>query len=195
MDGIILASGNSLRFGENKLKYSLQGKPLYRHVAQLLYEQYERGEIKNLLFVTQYSEIIREAAEYYPAMIPVLNRNSDFGISQSIRVGLAVLANINPQSAACMFSVADQPFLRERSIQEAIRLFEHHEKKIVAFSHREKTGNPVIFPAMYYQELMNLSGDTGGKQVVRLHEQEVIHYEADLKELEDIDEKNSPFIR
>ena len=62
---IMLAAGNSRRFGSNKLLYGIDGMPMYRHillelkkVKAALEEQGHRCEIT---VVTQYEEIAQEA--------------------------------------------------------------------------------------------------------------------------------------
>lgn len=62
---IMLAAGNSRRFGSNKLLYTIEGEPMYRHilselmrVRKALKEQKHTCEIT---VVTQYEEIAAEA--------------------------------------------------------------------------------------------------------------------------------------
>ena len=50
--------------------------------------------------------------------------------------------------------------------------------------------NPVIFSKKYAEELLNLSGDVGGRQVMERHKEDVRFFEIeDEKELFDIDKK------
>ena len=44
---IMLAAGNSRRFGGNKLLYEVDGMPMYRHILDLLMEV--ENEVKNIL--------------------------------------------------------------------------------------------------------------------------------------------------
>lgn len=51
-----------------------------------------------------------------------------------------------------------------------------------------KTGNPCIFSRKYYQELMEITGDKGGKQIINRHPDDVVYLEIkDARELVDID--------
>ena len=53
----------------------------------------------------------------------------------------------------------------------------------------EQTGNPVLFSAVYREELLGLRGDTGGKAIVRRHPNEVCLCQvSDPRALEDMDE-------
>jgi molybdenum cofactor cytidylyltransferase len=62
-------------------------------------------------------------------------------------------------------------------------------------SYQGKLGNPVIFDKIYEQELLELTGDVGGKKVVRRHLEDVLLVEAkDSIELADIDTKQDCII-
>ncbi len=48
-------------------------------------------------------------------------------------------------------------------------------------------GNPCIFPARFFPELLELQGDHGGNTVIRRHEEELLLVEAPEAELTDVD--------
>ena len=62
---IMLAAGNSRRFGSNKLLYSIDGMPMYRHILLELKKVKEaleaQGHKCEITVVTQYEEIAQEA--------------------------------------------------------------------------------------------------------------------------------------
>ena len=62
---IMLAAGNSRRFGSNKLLYSVDGMPMYRHILLELKKVKEaleaQGHKCEITVVTQYEEIAQEA--------------------------------------------------------------------------------------------------------------------------------------
>ena len=111
---IMLAAGNSRRFGGNKLLYEVDGMPMYRHILDLLMEvenevknilkqnkegnpvedetviELNRGCLKNITcnitVVTQYETIAEMAIEN---QIQVLyNHHPEKGISSTIQIGL-----------------------------------------------------------------------------------------------------------
>ncbi|MFV0517388.1 MAG: NTP transferase domain-containing protein [Aminipila sp.] len=87
---IILAAGNSRRFGNNKLLADICGTPLYRCVLGSVEEARERlvkEDIDcNIITVTQYNKIAKEASKlgHYVA----INQRPELGISYSIRLGI-----------------------------------------------------------------------------------------------------------
>ena len=62
---IMLAAGNSRRFGSNKLLYTIEGEPMYRHILSELMKVREvlkeQGHSCEITVVTQYEEIAAEA--------------------------------------------------------------------------------------------------------------------------------------
>jgi molybdenum cofactor cytidylyltransferase len=69
-----------------------------------------------------------------------------------------------------------------------IEVYVNGNKNIVCASYGEKIGNPVIFSSKYYQNLINLKGDKGGKIIVNSNLEDTLCYEVkDFKELMDVD--------
>ena len=61
-------------------------------------------------------------------------------------------------------------------------------KGIACVEHDGKTGNPCVFSKKYYEELMKLSGDVGGKRVVVAHREDVAVMKVeDGREMVDVD--------
>ena len=190
---ILLAAGFSRRFGENKLLYPIKGKPMYLWTMERLKEIQEEGLADSLTVVSQYEEIIKEAARQ--GIFGVKNPRSERGISSSLQIGLKAAESHKCGEAEdyYMFFVADQPFLRKETVENFLADFEKSGKKIGCMSYGKVPGNPVIFHERFVPELMELRGDTGGKRVLKKHMEEVFFYETeDPGELEDWDTKKDP---
>ena len=187
MDAIVLAAGNSRRFGKNKLLHCLNGKCMYRHILELLSEQQAAKVLGQVIVVSQYEEIFQDVEEHFPEMVCVRNPAPERGISSSIRLGIERLLQLSEVSGSCFFTVADQPYFTERSLCEMIRISREYPNKIIAAANNGKPCNPVIFPAFYYQKLQGLTGDVGGKAILRQHMEDVALCELPPAELRDID--------
>lgn len=187
MDAILLAAGNSVRFGENKLLYRLNGKPMYQYVLGLLYQQKMERALDQVIVVSQYDEILENIRRKFPGVETVRNPFPDPGISGSIRLGLERLEQVSAKSEACLFAVADQPRFTMASLEKVERFWREHTCEIAAASHKGRMGNPVIFDAKYYKELKRLEGDTGGKRVIKNHMDVTGLCELPGYELEDLD--------
>ena len=96
----------------------------------------------------------------------------------------------NLDADACLFTVSDQPWLTLKTIENLTSLLENTGKGIACVSCEGKLGNPCIFTKKYYEELLLISGDRGGKSVIRMHREDtaVLKVE-DEKELTDMDIK------
>lgn len=178
VSAVLLASGLSRRYGSNKLLELVDGLPLYRRAfAALPAPLFHRAAV-----VSCYDEILLAAEE--AGYLPVLNPAPEEGQSLSLRLGLEAVA----EGAAVLFSVCDQPRLTRESVQALLSAYQAHPGSITALSHRGHRGNPVIFPALYFPELMALTGDTGGAPILRAHPEALRLVEAvSPEELEDMD--------
>lgn len=182
---ILLAAGNSRRFGSNKLLAVIEGKPMYIHIKETL----ECAAVQGThIIVSQYEEIL-EAMEMY-GYIAVRNAHPELGISESIRLGIERLqkTEIDIRKDAVCFFVCDQPYLRPETIGALLHGYGQSEKGIGCLAYAGEFWNPVVFHAKYFNELLALTGDVGGKRVVKRHLEDVYSYQVtDGKELEDID--------
>ena len=174
---VLLAAGNSSRFGSNKLMREFQGKTLIRRAMETVPAE----ELSDIAVVTQYAEIVDLAGDFgYPA---VVNTRPDLGQSHRIELGISALSHC----AALMFMVADQPRLRREAAAELVRFYREHPDSIVGLGHNGSRGNPCIFPARFYPELLAIEGDRGGNVVIRQHEEELLLYEVSPAQLIDVD--------
>lgn len=187
MDAVLLAAGNSVRFGANKLLYDLEGKKMYRHILEPLYRMKQTGRFGQIVVVSQYEEIFADIESSFPEIKTVSNPEPERGISGSIRLALEKLMEVSPDSEGCLFTVADQPCLTAESLEKLTRTWEKYPEGIVAACHGGWVGNPVVFHKKYYEELKALAGDVGGKKVLRMHEEDVRLCEIPRRELLDMD--------
>ena len=172
---VVLAAGNARRFGSNKLKAQVDGASLIRRALDAV----PSGLVT--VVVSQYPEILTLAGEY--GFEAVLNDQPGLGLSRSVRLGLEKLLDCD----GVLFLVADQPWLKRDSAEALAALWAQNPAKIAAMAHGGVRGNPCIFPARFYPELLELTGDRGGSAVIRRHEDALILLETDALELADVD--------
>lgn len=174
---VIMAAGNARRFGDNKLTAQLQGRSLIQRAMEAVpTESFDR-----VVVVTQYPEIMRLAEEFHFAAVH--NAHPELGISHTLQLGLTMLRDCG----GVLFSVADQPLLRRETVAKLTTLWQSQPEKIAALSSGGQRGNPCIFPARFFPELMALEGDRGGSAVIRRHEEDLILLETAEEELYDVD--------
>lgn len=174
---VIMAAGNGKRFGSNKLAAEFQGRSLFRHALESVPAQ----QLESVVVVTQYPEFISTIKEF--RFTYILNHSPDSGQSHTIHLGINALRNCD----GILFQVADQPLLRQETVSRLIALWQQQPHRIVALSHLGQRGNPCIFPARFFPELFDLTGDQGGSAVIRKHPEALTLLEVTKEELLDID--------
>lgn len=174
---VVMAAGNARRFGENKLAAELRGRSLILRALEAVPPE----KFAKVVVVTQYSEIMRLAKEFHFAALH--NDHPEYGISHTIELGLTELRSCG----GVMFLVSDQPLLRRESVAALADLWLAAPERIAALGCGGVRGNPCIFPAGLFPELMALTEDTGGNAVIRKHEALLTLLEVDGAELFDVD--------
>lgn len=172
---VVLAAGNARRFGSNKLNAQVEGVSLIRRALDAV-----PGGLATVV-VSQYPDILALAGEY--GFDALLNDRPELGLSRSVRLGLAHLADCD----GVLFLVSDQPRLKRDSVEALAALWAQNPEKIAAMAHNGVRGNPCLFPARLFPELLALTGDRGGSAVIRHHEDDLILLETDAPELADVD--------
>ena len=174
---VVMAAGNASRFGENKLAAELNGRSLISRALEAVpTECFHRVAV-----VSQYPEVLRLASGFHFAA--VRNLHPDYGISHTIALGLNVLRDCG----GVLFLVSDQPLLRRESVAALVAFWQSQPDKIAALAHHGVRGNPCLFPARFFPELLDLREDHGGNTVIRRHEEDLILLETAAEELTDID--------
>ncbi|MDO4326942.1 MAG: nucleotidyltransferase family protein [bacterium] len=183
---VYMASGFGRRYGANKLMEVYHGKPLYEHGLSMLRQVKrmlgEDGHSVRICTVTNQPDISYSG---YLVGVSYENPQAQEGIAASVRVGVKAAHCIGAQMA--VFFVADQPWLTADSVYCFLNDFIKSEKGIGRLTANGKPGNPVAFKKQYFDELREVSGDKGGRQVIRRHPDDLMEVEVEEKELWDID--------
>ena len=157
--GILLAAGQSTRFGRQKLLEPWHGEPLVRKTARCFID----GGLQPLVAVVSADPRLVDALAGLPLRI-VENTHPEKGISRSIAIGLRAL----PETAdAALIGVADQPYLTAEAIEALVKAFV--PGRIIVPKWGDHRGNPPVFDRGFFPELIALSGDQGGQRLIAAH--------------------------
>ena len=178
---ILEAAGDAKRFGSNKLLHPMEdGSPMIGKILSVIRTMDDSDCFYSKIMVTQYYEVAELASDF----AIVRNEHPEYGISHSMQLGIEAAGDPD----AYMFCVCDQPGIQISTIERLIRAYEESGAGIVSLSWKGKMCNPKIFSAKYKEELMSLSGDTGGRQIIKNHTDDLLLVEADNEsEVIDID--------
>ena len=181
---IILAAGSSSRFGQNKLLYPVGNIPMYEHTVKLI----QKLQLDCIILITKYPQIIQKIDRN---ILVVENNETNLGQSHSMQLGIRAALKQGRHFDGYLFTVCDQPYLTFKSLQKLCAAWQS-KGGICALSYRQKRGNPVIFAAKYLPELLQITGDTGGRAVIKNHADDLTLVEvANAAELTDIDTPDS----
>jgi molybdenum cofactor cytidylyltransferase len=156
LSAIILAAGYSRRFGSNKLLALYHGMPLLHHVIS----QCHASLVDELLVVYRDPQVL-DVVQKFPVR-PLYNGNAHEGMSASVKLGVS---NISTCASGCMIVMGDQPLFLTSDFNRLIHAFKKNPI-IVAASTDGKRSTPVIFPKKYFEELLNSTGDAGGRHII-----------------------------
>lgn len=176
---ILLAAGNSVRFGKNKLFALVDGKPMLERAI----ETAAKTKIP-FVVVTQAGKAADTAKDLGAEVI--INSRPEYGLSYSVHLGTEHFSDKN----ALIFMVCDQPYLKAETIQHLVSEFYMSPKRIACISSENRRGNPAMFDISFAPALMALEGDTGGREIIRANPDEVLLVNASSNELKDIDRKS-----
>ena len=160
--GIILAAGQSKRYGSPKQLLNWRGQPFVRAVAQMAIE----AGLSPVIVVTGSNADHVEYAVQGLSVKVVVNKKWESGQGSSIGQGIRSLP---PERGGAVFLLADQPQVNAPVLHA---LKEKHAEglyPIVAPMIMDRRGNPVLFDRVTFPDLLNLEGDVGGRAIFHKH--------------------------
>lgn len=176
---IIMASGQSKRYGSNKLLERILDKTLIEHVISLLDD--ELFDRKLVLTRTKEVKDICDCLN-----IPCILHNLEFR-NEAVALGIEQMAGMDQ----CMFIPCDQPLLTKESIKNILLKSITNKGKMIRLATNSQEGSPVLFDACYFEELKYLPEKKGGSFLIKKYpEHKLCVYTDNEMELKDMDTKS-----
>lgn len=172
--GVVLAAGGSTRLGQPKQLLDWRGEPFIRTVVNTALQ----ANLWPLVVVTgAYASDVESALDGFDLII-AHNERWHEGQASSIRAALKTLSSNGDESRAknpggVVFLLADQPQVTSTVLRA---LTEEHARTmapVIAPMVMDRRANPVLFDRVTFPDLMQLSGDVGGRGIFSRHR---IHY-------------------
>ena len=168
---IIPAAGMSTRQNFNKLLQLIEGSTVIeRTIQSYLNHDFDiiviTGFESDKLLAAIPSTVKNKLNIYH-------NPNFKSGYSTSIKLGV--------KSTKCEcdyfgFGLGDKPFIQNETIQLLVNILTMDRPKILIPTFDDIPGHPSFFSKDYYNEFMQISGDSGGKELVNTHHDDVMYF-------------------
>lgn len=161
---MLLAAGRSTRMApRNKLLLEIRGEPLVRRAARVALE----AGLDPLVAVTGHdADAVREALRGLPLQL-AHNPAYAEGIASSLRAGLRALG---PAAEAAAILLGDMPRVDVRHLRALIGAFDPARGASVCVpTWQGARGNPVLWGAGHFRELLALRGDRGARGLLEAH--------------------------
>jgi molybdenum cofactor cytidylyltransferase len=178
---IILAAGNSSRMGKgrHKLLLPLHDRPVLAHVLDAVLASQVRLVV--LVLGHQAEQVRAHIASYttHPDLHIIKNPHYLQGMSTSMRLGIQTLQfygytkSPGNEVDSALVLPGDQPLITAQDIDTLIATYRLSGKRIIAPIYEGKRGNPILFDASLFPELLEVTGDEGGRSVLERHRDEI----------------------
>ena len=172
--GIILAAGNSLRFGGDKrFEVMPEGKTLLEETIR-----------SAMTCIARILVVLRKDDEFGDRLNGFVNDrylrffcapDSDQGMGSSLANSISELENWQ----AALVILGDMPYIKQETYETLIAAYQTDSKAIIVPVYQGKTGHPVLFDRCYFPELEKISGDQGAKSIIEANPQHIINVEVD----------------
>lgn len=160
---VLLAAGSSSRMrGTDKLLRKIDGIPLLRHCVKAALA----SNIDHCIVVLKKGADDHMKALHGLPVKVVETSDAGLGMSASLRAGVLALENA---PKAILVGLADMPSLTHDHFNQVIAAHDATKDRFIICptNLNGKRGHPVLFDAKFAENLANLQGDTGAKEILR----------------------------
>jgi molybdenum cofactor cytidylyltransferase len=167
---IILAAGNSSRMGTPKQSLSFNGRTLLEVVTDAALQTLIQPVI---VILGAHADKLIHAESCKKGLLYLVNENWHEGMASSIAFGVRALLSKFPGVKDVIISVCDQPYIDSEVFKGLADKRLKSGMNIIAAKYGQTIGTPVLFNKKYFYQLVELKGDNGAKQIVKMHPEDV----------------------
>lgn len=178
---IVLAAGQSLRMGTQKLLLPLGGKPMVAVVVDELL----RSPVDEVIVVTGKSRDAVSKALAGRKVHLVVNSYHGSEMLESVRCGLTA---VSEDSEAVVVALGDQPAITGDVVGGLIQAYSSTGHSIVVPKYKGKRGHPLLLSIDHRDEILKRHEGRGMRGLLDAHPQDIFELEVNnAGVLEDID--------
>ena len=158
---VVLAAGLSKRYGfKNKILEKINGKTLIEIILDRLIQIDSNKNNIVVIGGNNYNSLKKTLNKYDVKLF--YNKNYKNGLGSSVSFILKKKISKN----GIMFIPGDMPLISIKDFKKLINTFFQKQNKIISPCYKEKIGNPLIIPKIYFNLLKNLKKDEGARKVL-----------------------------
>ncbi|MEY7850077.1 NTP transferase domain-containing protein [Natrarchaeobius sp. A-rgal3] len=155
--GVVLAAGLGTRFeGGNKLLATVEDEPVVVRGARSFPADVDRV----IAVVGHEADDVGEAVS---SVVDETIHNPEYERGQSTSVRAGANAARDRDADAVLFLPGDMPCVDPRTVRRIVEAHRESEADAVVPVYDDRRGNPVLFDADCFDDLVDLTGDTGGR--------------------------------
>lgn len=166
---MLLAAGGSSRMGQPKQLLPWGNLTLIEHQIQTIKKT---GSPVNVVLGSN-ANLVIPVIEKYGINI-FIHKNWKNGMGSSIALGVQQITTKFPGADGILIALLDQPLISVSHYKKMTDIFQPGKRQIViSQSDSGWRGVPVLFDSFYFEELKQLKGDEGAKQLTVKYKNEI----------------------
>lgn len=173
LGAVILGAGLSRRMGSEKLLLPIGRKRILEKTIDGVAESFE-GVI---VIVTR--NAILGSIETGKGLIYLVNDQPELGQSTSLKIAVAYLARHYPECQGILVFLGDQPLVSRKLVGKIEQAITKNPTSIIMPEYKGQKGHPVAFGKCWFNELLTVSGDAGGRGIIKEHTEALIKIQGD----------------
>ena len=158
---VLLAAGESRRYGGIKQLADIDGEPMVRRAALAALA----CNAPVIVVVGAHGDLVSAALADLPLLVVNHPSWSD-GMGSSLAAGVRAAQQSFPRSSGVLVCVADQPLMTAQWLVTLLHRHQSAPSLIFAVEHQGIAGPPVLFPRDCFDTLMHWSGTRGASALL-----------------------------
>ena len=170
---VMLAAGNSRRFGADKRRYVLGTQPmLQQSLATPLLLNLPTWLVLKPADKNCLPELLADWRTHAGLSV-VYAQEAAKGMGHTLAYGVSQLTAVD----GVLVFLADMPWIQARTVEQLMAHFA--PGKIIVPRYSGRTGHPVLFASHWFDDLQDLRGDRGARDIIRNNADQVVFVDVD----------------
>jgi molybdenum cofactor cytidylyltransferase len=158
---VLLAAGESQRYGDIKQLVEIEGQPMVRRIARTALA---RG-LPVIVVTGAHAERVEAVLDDLSLQI-IRHAGWQDGMGSSLAAGIRCVEASFPQASAVLICLADQPLLGDALFQAMLQRHAEAPDRLLVTEQDGISGPPVLFPRDCFGALTALSGSRGAHDLI-----------------------------